>query len=70
MSREKVKWLMVKFELSEDKLCGITTDGAPTMVGKHKGSTSIMLKSSSSQNGHKPKWPPSKMAINQDIHLN
>ena len=42
---DEVKHIMVKFNLSEDKLCGITTDGAPAMIGNHKGFTSLMLKS-------------------------
>ena len=40
----EVKHVMMKFNLSLDKVCGITTDGAPAMIGKHKGFTSLMLK--------------------------
>ena len=35
----EVKHVMMKFNLSLDKVCGITTDGAPAMIGKHKGFT-------------------------------
>ena len=37
---DEIKHVMMKFE----KLCGITTDGAPAMIGKHKGFTSLMRK--------------------------
>ena len=42
---DEVKHIIMKFNLSEDKFCGITTDGAPAMIEKHKGFTSLMLKS-------------------------
>ena len=41
---DEVKRIMVKFNLS-GKPCGITTDGTPAMIGKHKGLTSLKLKS-------------------------
>ena len=31
-----------KFNLPLDKLCGVATDGAPAMVGKHKGMASLL----------------------------
>ena len=34
----------MKFNLCPEKLCGITTDEAPAMIGKHKGLTSLMRK--------------------------
>lgn len=32
------------FELNLSRLCGVTTDGAPAMVGKHKGFASLLVK--------------------------
>ncbi|XP_069492317.1 general transcription factor II-I repeat domain-containing protein 2A-like [Ambystoma mexicanum] len=40
-----VKRVLLKFNLPEDKLCGLTTDGAPAMIGKHNGFVSLMAKS-------------------------
>ena len=31
-----------KMELKWDKLCGVTTDGAPAMTGERKGMASMM----------------------------
>ena len=42
---DKVKHVLVKFNLPEDKLSGLTTDGAPALTGKHNGLVSLMLKS-------------------------
>ena len=33
-----------KFNLPFDKLCGVVTDGAPAMIGKHKGVVSLLTK--------------------------
>ena len=33
-----------KFNLPLDKLCGVATDGAPAMVGKHKGMVLLLKK--------------------------
>ena len=41
----EVKRVLTKFNLADDKLSGLTTDGAPAMTGKHKGFVSLMLKS-------------------------
>lgn len=42
---DKVKQVMQKFELSDDKLIGITTDGAPAMTGKQNGLVTLLSKS-------------------------
>ncbi|XP_067873337.1 general transcription factor II-I repeat domain-containing protein 2A-like [Heterodontus francisci] len=42
---DELKSALVKFNLPEDKLCSLTTDGASAMIGKHNGSVSLMLKS-------------------------
>ena len=34
---QKLLQALDKFNLPFDKLCGVVTDGAPAMVGKHKG---------------------------------
>lgn len=39
----EVTKLFEKYKLDKTKLCGITTDGAPSMIGKHKGFTKIFL---------------------------
>ncbi|KYO31248.1 general transcription factor II-I repeat domain-containing protein 2A isoform B [Alligator mississippiensis] len=41
----EVKHVLLKFNLPEDKLCGLTTDGTPAMIGKHNGSVSLLVKS-------------------------
>ena len=41
----EVKRVFTKFNLADDKLSGLTTDGAPAMTGKHKCFVSLMLKS-------------------------
>ncbi|XP_069506309.1 general transcription factor II-I repeat domain-containing protein 2A-like [Ambystoma mexicanum] len=41
----EVKPVLLKFNLPEDKLCGLTTNGAPAMIGKHNGFVSLMAKS-------------------------
>ncbi|KAI6649018.1 General transcription factor II-I repeat domain-containing protein 2A-like [Oopsacas minuta] len=40
----EVKHVIMKFNLSLGKHCGIRTDGTPVMIGKHKEFTSLMLK--------------------------
>ena len=35
--------LFKKYKLDKTKLCGITTGGAPSMIGKHRGFTKIFL---------------------------
>jgi len=42
---DEVKRVLAKFGLPEDKLCGLTTDGAPSMTGKYNGFIALMLKS-------------------------
>ena len=41
---DELKRGLVKFNLSDNKRCGLTTDGAPAMTGKHNGLGSLMLK--------------------------
>lgn len=41
---EQVILVMNKFELSFEKLSGLTTDGAPAMVGQQKGLTLLVKK--------------------------
>ena len=33
----EVKETLIKFDLSEDKICGITTDRAAALTGRNKG---------------------------------
>ena len=46
---DQVLQLMNKFELDPGKLCGLTTDGAPSMTGKRNGFTKKLLDSIGSQ---------------------
>ena len=39
---QKLLQALGKFNLSLDKLCGVATDGAPAIVGKHKGMVSLL----------------------------
>ena len=39
---QKLLQALGKFNLLLDKLCGVATDGAPAMVGKHKGIVSLL----------------------------
>ena len=41
---QKLLQALNKFNLPLDKLCGVATDGAPAMVGKHKGMVSLFRK--------------------------
>ena len=41
---QKLLQALGKFDLLLDKLCGVAIDGAPTMVGKHKGVVSLLKK--------------------------
>ncbi|XP_076811806.1 general transcription factor II-I repeat domain-containing protein 2-like [Clavelina lepadiformis] len=41
---QKLLQALGKFNLPLDKLCGVATDGAPAMVGKHKGLVSLLKK--------------------------
>ena len=41
---QKLLQALGKFDLPLDKLCGVATDGAPAMVGKHKGVVSLLKK--------------------------
>ena len=41
---QKLLQALGKFNLPLDKLCGVATDGAPAMVGKHKGMVSLLKK--------------------------
>ena len=41
---QKLLQALNKFNLPLDKLCGVATDGTPTMVGKHKGVVSLLKK--------------------------
>ena len=41
---QKLLQALNKFNLPLDKLCGVATDGAPAMVGKHKGMVSLLKK--------------------------
>ena len=41
---QKLLQALGKFNLPLDKLCGVATDGAPAMVGKHKGVVSLLKK--------------------------
>lgn len=41
----EVKCVLAKFGLPEGKLCGLTTDGAPSMTGKYNGFATLMTKS-------------------------
>ena len=41
---QKLLQSLGKFDLPLDKLCGVATDGAPAMVGKHKGVVSLRRK--------------------------
>src|SRR6218665_87114 len=42
---DEVSNVLRKFKLPETKLCGLTTDGAPAMTGKHNGFVQLMLNS-------------------------
>ena len=39
---QKLLQALGKFNLPLDKLCGFATDGAPAMIGKHKGMVSLL----------------------------
>ena len=41
---QKLLQTLDKCNLPFDKLCGVVTDGAPAMVGKHKGMVSLLKK--------------------------
>ena len=41
---KKLLQALNKFNLPFDKLCGVATDGAPAMVGKHKVMVSLLKK--------------------------
>ena len=41
---QKLLQALGKFDLPLHKLCGVATDGAPAMVGKHKGVISLLKK--------------------------
>jgi len=41
---QKLLQALDKLNLPFDKLCGVVTDGAPAMVGKHKGVVSLLKK--------------------------
>jgi len=41
---QKLLQALCKFNLPLDKLCGVATDGAPAMVGKHEGMVSLLKK--------------------------
>ena len=41
----EVKETLIKFDLSEDKICGITTDGAAAVTGRNKGFVSLLKNS-------------------------
>ena len=41
---QKLLQALGKFDLPLDKLCCVATDGAPAMVGKHKGVVSLLKK--------------------------
>ena len=42
--RDAVMCILNKFNLQLTKLCGLTTDGAPSMIGKNTGFTIILKK--------------------------
>ena len=41
----EVKETLIKFDLSEDKICDITTDGAAALIGRNKGFVSLLKNS-------------------------
>jgi len=41
---DQVKRVLTKFNLPETKFIGLTTDGAPSMTGRHNGFVSLMVK--------------------------